>query len=450
MLVGSGASTGIYNLSGGTLTTITGSLGVTIGVNTGATATFNLSGTGTLSMPATSTLQICRSDNSAASGVTATFSQTDGTATVGILQIGGSNTTPANNAGANATLSLSGGSFSVTTFNALSGADNSNSTINISGTADVTLPAFPTARGTGCTATLTFDGGTLKPRAASPAYMGGLTNAFIKTGGATFDTTNGSITISQALLTDTISTGGGLAKAGSNTLTLNGANTYTGDTTVNSGTLNLGTINAGNEPSTVTIAASGALLKLNFTGTDTVARLFIGTSQKPAGTYGHSSTGATNGGLGVGAMDAFFAPATGTLTVTGSSYAAWQAFHAPSGTASDDFDNDSVPNGVEYVIGGTSNADDRAKLPTATTANGNLIFNFIRDQTSIDGITTVEIQTGENLANWPASYPVPGTAAANNPGVTVLKNTPAAGQDTVTLTLPLSDLTKFARLRVMP
>ena len=45
-----------------------------------------------------------------------------------------------------------------------------------------------------------------------------------------------------------------------------------------------------------------------------VAKLFIGTVQKPAGQYGHSSTGASNGGLGVGAMDAFFATGTSALT----------------------------------------------------------------------------------------------------------------------------------------
>ena len=121
-----------------------------------------------------------------------------------------------------------GGSFTATTFTISQGATSSTSTINIGGTADVTLPAFPTARGAGTTATINFDGGTLKPKAASATYMGGLTNAFIKAGGASFDTTGFDITVTQDLLTDVVSTGGGLTKAGSNTLTLNGTNTYTG------------------------------------------------------------------------------------------------------------------------------------------------------------------------------------------------------------------------------
>jgi autotransporter-associated beta strand protein len=247
----------------------------------------------------------------------------------------------------------------------------------------------------------------------------------------------------------------GLTKSGVGTFTLTGSNSYSGGTTVNGGTLSLGTINAGNNSSTVTIAGSGAFLKLNFAGTDTVARLFIGPSQKPAGTYGHSSTGATNGGLGAGAMDAFFAPGTGTLTVTGSpalsGYAAWQAVNAPTGTAGDDFDNDGVANGVEYVLGGTATTNDLAKLPVVSITGGNLVFTFIRDQSSIDGSTNVAIEVGGNLSDWSASYPVPSSAVVNNPGLTVVKNVPAAGKDTITLTLPLDPggIT-FARLKAVP
>ena len=276
LLIGNLGATGTYNLSAGTLTTIAGTLGVTVGVNTGSTATFNLSGTGTLTMPATSTLQITRSDNSGASGVTGTFNQTAGTATVGILQMGGSNTAPATaNANANATLNLSGGIFAVTTFNQLSGANTSTSAINISGTADVTLPAFPTARGTGSTATLTFDGGTLKSTAASAAYMSGLTSAKIKAGGANFNIDSAKdIAITQALLTDAVSLNGGLTKTGVGALTLAGANTYTGATLVSAGKLQLDGSAAGTlTTSGLTVGAgaslgftAGAASTLNLTG----------------------------------------------------------------------------------------------------------------------------------------------------------------------------------------
>ncbi len=267
LLLGSGngttagsSSSGTYNLSAGTLNTIAGSLGVTLGTNTGTTGTFNLSGTGSLAMPATSTLQIGRSDNSgAATNTTGTFAQTGGTATVGILQMGGSNAGGGtNNAGTNAILTLTGGTFTATTFNQLSGGNASTSTINIGGTAVVTLPAFPTALGTSSTATLNFDGGTLKNSAASANYLGSVTSAFIKAGGAQFDTASGSITITQALQTHGVSTGGGLTKIGANTLTLSGTSTYTGATTISAGTLALG--NGGNLGATAVTINSGITL----------------------------------------------------------------------------------------------------------------------------------------------------------------------------------------------
>ena len=147
-------------------------------------------------------------------------------------------------------LNLSGGTFTASgSFIAMAAGNTSTAAISISGTADVTLPAFPTARGTGSTATITFDGGVLKPTAASATYMGGLTSATIQDGGAKFEVATGKdITITQALLTHGTSLGGGLTKAGVGKLTLSGVNTYTGATVIqDAGTLALdatGTINA--------------------------------------------------------------------------------------------------------------------------------------------------------------------------------------------------------------
>jgi hypothetical protein len=77
-----------------------------------------------------------------------------------------------------------------------------------------------------------------------------------------------------------------------------------------------------------------------------------------------------------------------------------------------------------------------------------MVFIFVRDQASIDGSTTVTIQVGENLVEWPDLHPVPDTAVSNNPGLTVQKNVPTTGQDTITLVVPLSASPKFARLKV--
>jgi fibronectin-binding autotransporter adhesin len=246
ILVGNGSGDGVYNLSGGTLTTAAvANRGIILGTNTGRSGTLNLSGTGSLTIPSGSVLQIGRSENAAATATTGIFNQSGGTASIAELRLGGSTTGSANNANTTAQLNLSGGVFTATTFTQLSGGNTSNSTINISGTADVTLPDFPTARGTASTASITFNGGTLKPLVASVNYLAGLTSATIKSGGAKLDTTNGNTTITLPLLTDVVSLGGGLTKDGINTLTLTGANTYSGPTTISNGKLQLNSAAAG-------------------------------------------------------------------------------------------------------------------------------------------------------------------------------------------------------------
>lgn len=192
-------------------------------------------------------------------------------------------------------------------------------------------------------ATLTIDG------SANHTFSGNLGS----------DSPNGSV---SALSTPGSTNGNnfGLTKSGTGTFTLTGANSYRGDTTVNGGTLVQGTANPGNNASTVAIAA-GALLKLDFTGTDTVDKLFTGAVQQTAGTYGHSSSGANNGGKGVGALDAFFAPGTGTLSVTSgpAGFASWITGSFANGPVpagkrgpDDDADGDGIVNLLEYAIAG--------------------------------------------------------------------------------------------------
>ena len=240
--LGTVGNQGIYNLSGGSITTFANvARGVMLGVNSNPApgpasggGVFNLSGTGVLNVVSGGILQIGRSD-ATANNTTNAFNQTGGTATVGILSLGGK---AAGSAGVDSTLSLTGGTFSANSFTILSAGDTNTATINIGGTADVTLPAFPTARGASSTATLNLDGGTLRPSAASATYISSLTNAFIKAGGANFDVPTGrNITVSQSLLTDGVSLGGGLSKSNAGVLTLSGTNTYTGLTTVTGGGL---------------------------------------------------------------------------------------------------------------------------------------------------------------------------------------------------------------------
>jgi autotransporter-associated beta strand protein len=251
-------------------------------------------------------------------------------------------------------------------------------------------------------------------------------------------TVNGSVSTS-AMPGTTNGNNFGLIKTGAGTFTLTGANTYAGDTTVNGGTLSLGSINASNDSSTITIAASGALMKLSFVGTDTVARLFIGTSQKPPGTYGHGSTGATNGGLGVGALDAYFATGTGTLTVTSgpAGFDSWIIGTFVGGTVplgmqgpNDDPDHDGIPNLVEYAIAGQDPTVVNAAIGNSTSNS----LSFTKRSDAI-GLTYV-IEQSSDLGGSVPWTEVTGGSYVNN-------------ATTIAYTLtPGSPSVNFIRLRV--
>ena len=235
---GTTANTGIYNLSGGSLATSASTTrGVILGANSTTTGTFNLSGSGSLQMTTggNAILMLGRSDT-ATSNSTATFNQTGGTAAIGILAIGGNGAT---GSGLNATLSLTGGTFSANQFTLLAAGPSNTATITIGGSAQVTMPAFPSTRGSSSDTTITFNSttGFLSPPAQSATYLGGFTRAYLTANGAKFNVGNGNdITISQNF-ENAAGQAGTLAKSGAGQLTLTGSNTHSGGTAIHAGTL---------------------------------------------------------------------------------------------------------------------------------------------------------------------------------------------------------------------
>ena len=317
LLLGNGAnsnSTGTYNLSGGTinLNTTNQVRGIILGVNAGTSSNFIMTG-GTIANNASSPgfLQVGRSLDFPAANTFNLFSQSAGSVTLTRFAIGGS---AAGNT--NSTLTLTGGTFTVnTTFSSLAAATNDVVAMNIGGTAQVTLPAFPLLRGVGSSATITFDssdGGYLRPTASSATYIqaGTFNGANLTANGAKFDTNTFDITIAQAFQNAPSATGT-LTKLGVGTLTLSGASTYTGVTTINAGTLRLGANSV--LPSASPVTLSGGTLALapgtiNGNTTGGVLTLAAGTS-----TIDFGGAGITLLSFG----DSVGATWTGTLAVTG-------------------------------------------------------------------------------------------------------------------------------------
>ena len=161
-------------------------------------------------------------------------------------------------------------------------------------------------------ATLYWNGGTVRASDTTnaSAFLSGLTNVFIKAGGAIIDDQNLSgITIGSALLTDVSSTGGGLTKQGNGSVILNGASTYTGATTVSAGTLSIGDgTTLGSIATSANIVNNAALIYNNPTAT-TYANVISGTgtlTKSGAGTLGLSGANTFTGGVTVNA--GFFVP----------------------------------------------------------------------------------------------------------------------------------------------
>ena len=128
---------------------------------------------------------------------------------------------------------------------------------------------------------LTLDNGTLQPK-ASFALNNPNSGVTLGSGGGTFNVSNLVLTVSNP-----ISGPGNLICVGNGTLKISGTNTYTGNTTVRSGTLEI------SQPtlamaSTVSVS-NGAVLKLSFSTTNKVAALVLNGISQAAGVYSNTT-----------------------------------------------------------------------------------------------------------------------------------------------------------------
>ncbi len=122
---------------------------------------------------------------------------------------------------------------------------------------------------------------------------GGLAGVAVGAGGSANEITSAdpaTLTVNAASASSfsgTITGAVTLDKKGAQTLTLSAANAYSGDTIISEGTLRL-TQNQCLSTNTAVTIASGAVLNLDFTGTNTVRSLQIGAALRSNGIYGAS------------------------------------------------------------------------------------------------------------------------------------------------------------------
>jgi autotransporter-associated beta strand protein len=376
-------------------------------------------------------------------------------------------------------LTLNGGSVASSSVSAATFA--SSTSAGASGTLTLnsgTLTVFGLTKGGTAVATFNanLNGGTLKATADNATYFTGANNAKVQAGGAFIDDGGFLITIGQPLIHDTAlgaTPDGGLTKSGLGKLTLSGANTYTGNTTVSAGTLELAATTGSLKFVPTTngvsnkITGTGALtLKGAFNIDLTSADATLGNSwmlvdvETLAETFEASfavtdfteSAGVWTKPDGLNVWT--FKESTGVLTYTvGSAFTSWIDATWPSlsdKTATGDPDNDGMENLLEFVLNGDPSISDSSIMPDLVVTPTHFEFTFQRRDDSVAPETTQTFQWGSTLATWPGSIVVPATPGTV--GVAEVLVTNASPADTVTVRIPKSEAGAggklFGRLQV--
>lgn len=233
-----------------------------------------------------------------------------------------------------------------------------------------------------------------------------------------------------------------LVKTGTGTLTLTGANTYSGDTTVSAGKLSINTPYLA-DTSTVTVATGAQLDLATGTALDTVGKLILGGVTVPGGTY--NSTHPTYGSYFTG---------TGSVVVAGgySSWATNAGLTELNNATTADPDGDGVSNLFEFYLNGNPLSTNSSVLPASTLDATYVTLSFKRRDEAEADVSTQVVQYGNALTGWTDVVLGATSAAADANGVivTVTENAEAADDITVQIPRALAASGKlFARLKLV-
>jgi len=375
----------------------------------------------------------------------------------GVLKYTGTGGTTARQVVLNSTGTIAGGTGTLT----LAGTITGNGGLVKVDTGKLTLPAVNTfsggvtinggtlsigtladaagglGAGSGSTGTLTFGGGRLVFTGATDATS---RQVYLSSNGIVDTGTSGDVTLSGA-----IAGGGGLAKLGAGTLTLSGANSYSGATTLNAGRFNIGSVNALGTTATLTLSGgtidniTGGLVTLssnpvvNLGGTvaffDPTANhsLTLGTGTV---TIGGNATITVNGSgnLGVSTISSagyiFRKSGAGTLTINSGSLnqsdSGQQPFYLDQGQLT--FTTTiNAHYWTLHLANGTTL--DAASNVTYTTQQQSIVAGAIY----IDGSFTF-LGTGGDLTLNPGQNAGNGFAVASTSTITVSNNTLTLGR----------------------
>jgi autotransporter-associated beta strand protein len=385
-----------------------------------------------------------------------TVTQTGGTVAqfsdAGITR-GGTGTLKFGSSNQNLTWNLSGGTLSIAGMewqaNTGSGFGGGNGVLNLNGgVLQITSDAFtaPTGEANG------------KPKVAAMVFG----DEFTPDSGAIFDNYGLEVDFAAPILNGGASFfDGGLRLSSSvpgGSLTLQGANTYTGTTTVDAG--NTLVLDSGAELRFLIDGTTSN--KLTGAGTATLNGIFnIDTTfgETTPGTEwtlvditnrtyggGFSVAGFSNDG-GVWTLDDgfgslwTFTQSTGVLEVAegaAGGYNSWITGFSLDGEdqPGDDSDKDGLDNLLEFVLNGDPSVSDSSILPALNVTATDFEFTYQRRDDSIAPETTQTFEWGTTLGAWPGSAEIP--ASSGTVGVATITVTPGVPDDGVTDTVKVS------------